>query len=261
MKHVECATLGDVPDAQVCVDETVERALTLEITCEGAGATAEAVDLSRSGCETSDCFAVEAKRAGATDLLVVRAVWRDGLHLTGVVTNVATGGSHTVTAEDLEKTYNPDWPRSGSQVLALLKWFSRQLALDILSARSPTTDGSPSVGPQPVLVGPAVPVQASPLSGSHPWIGWTLVAAGAVAGGAAGIVWWKDKDLAGCVAVVGDADPCREIHRTIVPAVILGAGAVAAIVAGSVVLSRGRSGRGEGRPFLPTFGRGAGGRF
>src|SRR4051794_33988087 len=32
-KHVECATLRDVPTAQICVDETVDRALTLEIRC------------------------------------------------------------------------------------------------------------------------------------------------------------------------------------------------------------------------------------
>lgn len=242
-KKVECTTLRDVPDAQICVDETVERALTLEIKCDGAGATAEPVDLSRSGCDAVDCFAVEAKHAGATDLVVVRAVWKDGLSLTGVVTNIATGRSRTITAVDLERTYNAEWPRSGSQVLALLKWFSRRLTIEILGERArATATVSSSDGRRPVLVAPAAPVPSAPPSHSRRWIGWTLVVGGAAAGIGAGIIWNKDKDAAGCVPVAGDGDPCRELHRTIVPAVVLGAGAVVALVAGSIVLLSGRDG-------------------
>jgi hypothetical protein len=260
-KHIDCATLGDVPDAHVCVDETVERALTLEIRCDGASATAEALDLSRSGCETADCFAVEAKRAGASELLVVRATWKDGLSLTGVMTNLTTGHSRSATAQDLEKTYNPEWPRSGSQVLALLKWFSRRLALDVLSDRARTSAANPSSGQAPVLVTPTVPPGPVPTSGTRRWIGWSLLAAGAFAGAGAAVVWSKDKDLAGCAAVAGDTDPCREVRRTIAPAIFLGAGAAAAVVVGTVVLIGGRTGDATLAVSVQPSGVGLGGRF
>jgi hypothetical protein len=236
-RHVECETLRDVPAAKICIDETVERALTLEIRCDGAGATAEAVDLSRSGCDTAECFAVAAKRAGASDLLVVHAAWKDGLSLTGTLTEVTTGRSRAVTAQDLEKTYNSEWPRSGSQVLALLKWFSRRVTLDVLGDRARNSGAAPSgSATAPVLVAPAQALPPPPPSRARKWIGWTLVGAGAVAGVAAAIVWSKDDDLTGCVAVAGDADPCREVHRTIIPTIALGVGAAAAIVAGTIVL-------------------------
>lgn len=261
-RRVECAMLRDVPDARICVDETVERALTLEITCEGAAAAADSVDLTRSGCETVDCFAVEARRAGASDLLVVRAAWKDGLSLTGEITNLATGRSRRVTAQDLEKAYNPEWPRSGSQVLALLKWFSRRVTLEVLADRARTAGiGEPGgVGP-PTIVLPAPAAQSAPPAHSRQWVGWTLVAAGAVAGASAAVVWSKDKDLAGCVAAAGDGDPCREVHRTIVPAIALGAGAVAAVVAGSIVLIGGRSGEAKLAVSLHPSGIMLGGRF
>lgn len=261
-KHVECATLRDVPDAQICIDETVERALMLEISCEGAGATAEAIDLSRSGCDTGDCFAAAARRGRATELLVVHAVWKDGLSLTGTITNLATGRARTVSAQDFEKTYNSEWPRSGSQVLALLKWFSRRLALDVLADRARsrgTGESATPVASAPLVTAPAMP--APPPSHSHRWIGWTLVGAGVLAGAAAGVVWSKDKDLAGCLPVAGDGDPCREVHRTIVPAIVLGVGAAAALVAGSIVLVSGRNGEAKVAVSLQPSGVVLGGRF
>jgi hypothetical protein len=261
-KHVECATLQDVPDAQICVDETVERALMLEIRCDGAGATAEAVDLSRSGCDTADCFAVAGKGAGATDLLVVHAAWKDGLSLTGTLTNVATGQSRTVTAQDLDKGYNADWPRSGSQVLALLKWFSRRVTLEVLGDRAREAGtGAPVATAASVLVAPTLPVQSAPPSHARRWVGWTLVGAGAVAGAAAAIVWSKDGDLAGCVPVSGDGDSCREVQRTIVPTIALGAGAVAAVVAGTIVLLGGRNGDSNLALSVQPSGVLVGGRF
>jgi hypothetical protein len=261
-KHVECATLRDVPSAQVCVDETVERALMLEIRCEGAGATAEAVDLSRSGCDTAECFAVAAKRAGATDLLVVHAVWKDGLTLTGTLTNVATGQSRAVTAQDLESSYNADWPRSGSQVVALLKWFSRRVALDVLGDRARgSSAGAPPNPTTPVLVAPVEPVPPAPPSHARKFIGWTLVGAGAVAGAGAVFAWSKNDDLTGCVAVAGDGDPCREVHRTIVPTIALGVGAAAAIVAGTIVLVGGKNSDPKVAVSLHPSGVLVGGRF
>lgn len=261
-KHVECETLRDVPDAQVCVDEVVERALRLEIGCEGAGATAEAIDLSRSGCDTGDCFAAAAGRAGATDLLVVHAVWKDGLSLAGTITNLATGRARTVSAQDFEKTYNSEWPRSGSQVLALLKWFSRRLALEILTDRTWAGGKGDSAGTSPpMLVSPAPGAIPVPPSRSRRWIGWTLIGAGTVAGAAAGIVWGKDKDLADCVPVAGDGDPCREVHRTVIPTIVLGAGAAAALVAGSIVLISGRDGGANVAFSLHPSGVLLGGRF
>jgi hypothetical protein len=258
-KRADCATLSDVPDAQLCVDETLERALTLEIRCEGSGASAEALDLSRSGCDAADCFAVEAKRTGATDLLLVRGAWKDGLSLTGTITNLATGRSRTVSAQDVEKTYNSEWPRSGPQVLALLKWFSRRVALDVLSLQA---SGPESAGPQaPLLVAPSAPPEAVASSSSHRWIGWTLLAAGALVGTGAAVLWRQDKELAGCAAVPGDADPCRELRRTIVPAIGLGAGAAAAILAGSIVLVGGRSSEAKLAISAQLSGVTLGGRF
>jgi len=83
----------------------------------------------------------------------------------------------------------------------------------------------------------------------------------ALAGAGAAVVWSKDKDLAGCAAVAGDTDPCREVRRTIAPAIFLGAGAAAAVVVGTVVLIGGRTGDATLAVSVQPSGVGLGGRF
>jgi hypothetical protein len=238
---VECAVLPDAPTSHVCLDETAERALTIEVKCGDRDVAAEAIDLSRAGCDTSACFAVEARRAGATHLLMVKGSWKDGLALTGTLMDLATGHSNTLTPWQFEKTYNAEWPRSGPQVLGLLKWFARETTLEVL-VRQTTAAGAGEPRPGPVvLVSPSVP--QAPTSTYLPrWVGWTLVGAGAAAGVGSWFLWNEDKDPSGCNPVAGDVDPCRRQHRTIVPAIALGVGAAGALLAGAIVLVRSQSG-------------------
>ena len=240
---VACPVLRDVPGSQVCVEETAERALTLEIKCDGAAATAEAIDLSRSGCGTADCFAVEARRAAATHLLVVRGTWKDGLVLSGNLTDLATGEARAVAPSDFETNYNAEWPRSGPQVLGLLKWFARETALRALATEERLVVGRSRNGGEVALIAPPknAPV---PERGAHEarWLGWALVGAGVAAGAAGWFVWQQDKDLTACSSVSGDTDPCRRLNRTVVPAVALGLGAIGAFIGGSIILLRGRDG-------------------
>jgi hypothetical protein len=122
-----CKTLGDVPESNICVDETTAHALTLQIECLPGDLTASAVDLSRSGCETSDCYKVEALKAGATHLLVINAAWGDsGLTIGGKITDLADGKVTAFAPTNFAPRYSDIWPRTEPHVLALLKWIARE---------------------------------------------------------------------------------------------------------------------------------------
>jgi hypothetical protein len=253
----DCSLLQDAPASLVCIDETATRALTIEIKCGARDATAEAIDLSRSGCDTAACFMVEARRAGATHLLMVAANWKDGLALAGILTDLADGKSTTLTPQNFEKKYNSDWPRSGPQVLGLLKWFARETAVAVL-----VHDATAGTAIKQARVIPAAPpIQSAYSSRPSRWVGWTLVGTGGAAGVGSWLFWRQDKNLVSCASVPGDVDPCRRQHRTILPALALGAGAVGAILAGSVVLVRRRPGDEQLTLIVDPSGLSLGGTF
>jgi hypothetical protein len=250
-----CRVIGDLPGSGVCVDQTPSSALTLQIRCEGAATSAEAIELSRSGCDTAACFAAEASKAGATQLLVVRGAWKDGLAFEGTLTSLGRGSSRPVRPQDFEKGYNPDWPRSGPQVLAILKWFAREVARSELVREE---EAAPRIVIPPP---PGPPPGAPPQPPSRRWLGMTLIAAGLGAGIAGGIVWERDGQRTGCTSVPDDPDPCRRVQRTIVPALVLAGVGAGALIGGSIVLWR--DAKGDPRVAFSVHATGAliGGRF
>jgi hypothetical protein len=228
-----CAELGDAPGSGICVDETAARALSREIVCDGSDASAEAVDLSAAGCETVECFRAEAGRLGANYLLLVSGSWRDGLSVAGNLISLSDGSTVAVGPRE---GYNAVRPRTGPQVLGIMKWVARDAIARLLLAAVP----APSL-PAPVtttaidLTPPPVPAGAG--SNLAP-LGWTLVGAGAVAAAASVWLFVVDRSDVDCSMIVGDPQPCERERRTIVPAIGLAIGSGVALLTGTLLLVR-----------------------
>jgi hypothetical protein len=262
-----CKTLGDVPESNICVDETTAQALTLQIECVPGDLTANAIDLSRSGCETSDCYKVEAVKAGATHLLVITAAWGDsGLTVAGEITDLADGKVTAFAPANFAPRYSDVWPRTEPHVLALLKWITReQTGRTLLAAFDAETAGGkgtvPAAIPSSVPPPPATstPQPLAPPEASAPdyrWVGWTLIGAGVVAGAGSLFAWHKNGSLSDCGGTT-----CRQQLHTIVPTVALGVGGAAALVTGVIVLVREQHDQGGLSLFLHPTGVALGGTF
>jgi hypothetical protein len=230
-----CAEVGDAPGSRVCVDETAARALAREIDCSSTDASAEAIELAGSTCESTDCFQSEARRAGATHLLLVTGTWRDGFAVSGTMESLAGAGRTPVGPGP---DYNPQRPRTGPQVLAILKWVARDAVADELRRDRQRVAAIVTPAPPPVVAAPAVspPPAATPESRGHKAIGWTLIGAGVGAGAASGWLFAIDKRGTDCAALPSDPEPCSKVRRTLIPAIGLGVGAAAALVGGLVLV-------------------------
>jgi hypothetical protein len=260
-----CKTLGDVPESNICVDETTEQALTLQIECLPGDLTANAVDLSRSGCETSDCYKVEAVKAGATHLLIITAAWGDsGLIIAGKITDLADGKVTAFAPTNFAPRYSDIWPRTEPHVLALLKWITReQASRTLLAAFDAETAGGKGTGAAAL---PSVPPPATstpeplapPEASAHDyrWVGWSLIGAGVVAGAGSLFAWHKNGAPNDCGGVT-----CRQQLHTIVPTVALGVAGAAGLVTGVIVLVREQRDEGGLSLFLHPTGVALGGTF
>jgi hypothetical protein len=258
--------LGDAPESQVCVDETTEQALTRQIECVPGDLTANAIDLSRSGCETAGCYEVEARKAGATHLLVVAAAWSDsGLTVAGKVTDLHDGTVVSFAPAAFAPRYSVVWPRTEPQVLGLLKWFAReQTGRTMLAAYDAEKAGGK--GGEPAAAPASPSLATAPLTAPTPptadagsdyrWGGWVLLGAGVAAGVGSAVVWHKNGELSDCNGVT-----CRKELHTIVPTVVLGAVAAGALVTGAIVLLHERHDRGGLTLFLHPTGVVLGGNF
>ena len=263
-----CKTLGDVPESNICVDETTEHALTRQFECSPGDLTADAVDLSRSGCDTSGCYEVEARKAGATHLLVISGAWGDaGLTVAGRFIDLSDRSVHPVTPTDFAPRYSVDWPRTEPQVLALLKWLTRaQTGAALLDAYDAEKAGGKGVAAvavvAPASAAPEIPTVPAAAPPDRTWLGWTLIGAGVIAGVGSAIVWSMNGDGRECDAgVVDDPSACRRVVRTAVPAAALGAAALGGLVGGTIVLIEERRGRGDVTLFLHPSSVALGGRF
>jgi len=228
-----CSEIGDALGSGVCVDETSARALSLERACAPTDATAEAVDLSGVGCGDAACFEAEARRRGATDLLLVRATWADGLQVGGTLRDL--NGAQAVSIKP-PATYNSQRPRTGPQVLGILKWVARSAVAGELRriAEAPPILATPA--PPPMVVAPVI--RAVPEPQSHAALGWTLVGAGLVAGAAGGWLLAINGSGTSCTSLPGDSEPCAKERRTLIPGAGVTVAAAAALVTGVVLLVR-----------------------
>jgi hypothetical protein len=232
-----CSEIGDAPGSRVCVDETLARALSREIECGTADCSAEPIELSGAACQTAGCFRGEAEKAGASHLLLVTAGWHDGLAVTATLTSLRGGQDESVGPAP---GYNPQRPRTGPQVLAILKWVARDAALGELRRAHAAGLARAAVTTVPVVAPTVVapPLLAAPERSSHTTLAWTLIGAGVAAGAASGWLFSTDKADTECATIAGDPEPCSKVRRTLVPAVGLGIGAAAALVSGVVLLFR-----------------------
>jgi hypothetical protein len=261
-----CQEVGDLPGSRVCVDQSAVIALSREIECRPSDTSAEAIDLSRSGCDTTACFDAVARQAGATHLLMMSASWRDGLAATGSLTSLETG---RVTMLGPGPGYNPEKPRSGPQVLAILKWLARDaVTRELQRLRQDRPKATETGRPPEVSSRPAFAIAESPSSAAAPessshraLLGWTLVGAGLVAGVASGWLFAVDRTGTSCSSIAGDPDPCAKERRTIIPAASLGLGALGGLVAGGVILVRGQGDGSRLAAFVQPGGVLVSGRF
>jgi hypothetical protein len=229
-----CSEIGDAPGSGVCVDETAARALSRERACDPADAPAEALDLSGVGCQDAACFEAEARRLGATHLLLVHATWADGLQVGGTLRALAGASATSIR---LPATYNPQRPRTGPQVLGILKWVARLAVADELGriSEAPALAVAPPP-PEPLVAAPTVPAVAE--RRGHALLGWTLVGAGIAAGVAGGWLLAINGQGTSCAPLAGDSDPCAKERRTLIPGAGVTVAAAAALVTGVVLLVR-----------------------
>jgi hypothetical protein len=245
-----CKLLGDAPTTGVCVDETSEAALSTEIECQPGDLTAQAIDLSRSGCEAASCYEVEARRAGATHLLVVVGGWQTGgFTVSGRITDLSDGSVHPFAPTDFASGYSIDWPRTGPQVLGILKWLARSETGEKLVEQKAADRAVEKGAAAPAIVAvapPPLPSSAPPEPAGRAWVGWTLIGAGVAAGVAGGIVWSMNGDGRDCAGDSGaDQSVCRRRLKTAVPSLALGAAALGGLIGGTVVLIKEARGRGD----------------
>ena len=160
-------------------------------------------------CADASCLADLAKTSGATDVLIARGGRNGsyGYHVELRLWNAATGETVPAIA-DCSVCSGPQMTDSVAQAAGPL--------LDRVGSRTPPPAVSPptpatAVAPSPVLVTPTNPppsVRLEPLSG-YRILGWSLVAAGAGAAVAGGILWSFDGKGTDCVA-----SSCKSTYRT-----------------------------------------------
>jgi hypothetical protein len=236
-----CPEMSDAPGSGVCADETAAHALGPDVECAPGDARAEVLDVA-ARCEDAPCFEAEARRAGATHLLLVHGAWVDGLVLGGTMRALDGSGAWPV---QLPGTFNPQRPRTGPQVLGVLKWAAR-LAVGEELRRAAAAPAAVVSTPPAVVSTPAQPPPAIDQQPSHVALGWTLVGAGAAAGAAGAWLLAVNGQSTSCSGIPGDPDPCDRERRTLIPGIGVTVGAAVALVAGVVVLVRGRRPRPAG---------------
>jgi hypothetical protein len=236
-----CPEISDAPGSGICADEMAAHVLSLDVECAPGDARAEVLDVP-ARCEDAPCFEAEARRAGATHLLLVHGAWVDGLVLGGTMRALDGSGAWPV---QLPGTFNPQRPRTGPQVLGILKWAAR-LAVGEELRREAAAPALVVATPLAVLSTPAQPPPAIEEPPSHAGLGWTLVGAGAAAGVAGAWLLAVNGQGTSCSGIPGDPDPCDRERRTLIPGIGVTVGAAAALVAGVVVLVRDRRPRTAG---------------
>jgi hypothetical protein len=231
---VACAEMSDAAGSGVCADETAAQALSVEIACGPGDSHADVIELTGAACDDVACFEAEATRRGATHLLLVHGAWVDGFVVGGTLRALAGPGA---VALQLPGSYNRQRPRTGPQVLGILKWAARTaVAEELRRAAMPPA----SVAPKPVIVAaqPAPTPSAVEERSGHAVLGWTLVGAGVVAGAAGAWLLAINGQGVSCSGITGDPDPCARERRTLIPGASVTVGAAVALVAGVIVLVR-----------------------
>jgi hypothetical protein len=179
-------------------------------------------------CADASCLPDFAKTSGATDVLIARGGRNGsyGYHVELRLWNAATGETAPAIA-DCSVCSGPQMTDSVAQAAGPL--------LDQVGARTPQPPVPP---PAPIAVSPPSPVLINPTNSppsvtlesasGHRILGWSLVAAGAGAGVAGGILWSFDGKGTDCVG-----SSCKSTYRTEGEGIALLAGGLVAAGVGA----------------------------
>ncbi len=218
-----------VVDAVELPDSLADIRANLRGTLENA-VTVHNYDLGPDGgaCADRECVKVAAAQSGATDVLIATGGRNEmrGYHVELRVWNVASDREDHAVAE--------------CNVCAALQMVETVKGVaSALLDRIPTLHANLAAAAPP----PAVPTGPPLLTTAPPpprdtrarkAVGWSLIGAGIAGGVASGILFGINGHTGDCLT--GVADSCAQQRHTLVPASITAGAAVAAIVAGIVVV-------------------------
>jgi hypothetical protein len=220
-----------VVDAVELPDSLADIRANLRGTLENA-VTVHNYDLGPDGgaCADRECVKVAAAQSGASDVLIATGGRNEmrGYHIELRVWNVASDREDHAVAE--------------CNVCAALQMVDTVKGVaSALLDRIPTLHANlAAVAPPAVPTGPVLTAtDTAPRrnGGARRVVGWTLIGAGIAGGVASGVLFALNGHDADCgVAPLDGASPCKGERKTLVPASITAGAAVAAIVAGVVLV-------------------------
>jgi hypothetical protein len=213
----------DLPDSLADIRANLRGAMENAVTVHN-------YDLGPDGgaCADRECVKVAAAQSGATDVLIATGGRNEmrGYHIELRVWNVASDREDHAVAE--------------CNVCAALQMVDTVKGVaSALLDRVPTLHANLAAVPAPAVpTGPPLLATAdtSPphASNTRRVVGWTLIGAGIASGIASGVLFAILGRQTDCLDGVNDS--CAQEHRTLLPASITAGAAVAAIVAGIVVI-------------------------
>jgi hypothetical protein len=217
-----------VVDAVDLPDSLADIRANLRGTLENA-VTVHNYDLGPDGgaCADRECVKVAAAQSGATDVLIATGGRNEmrGYHVELRVWNVASDREDHAVAECNVC--------AALQMVETVKGVASALLdrIPTLHANLATAAPPPAVPTGPPLLTTAVPPPRD--TRTRKAVGWTLIGAGVASGVASGILFGINGHLGDCLP---DGTNCVRERHTLVPAGITAGAAVAAIVAGIIVI-------------------------
>jgi hypothetical protein len=216
----------------VCEDMTRERALARMAICGSTDKVPYVIEMPASPCRTENCLRADAKRLGATHLMLVQGKTLEfGLDVAIDLVDLTTGAVSAKRYKDYfpanEREQATTLPRTEPQVLAIIHGMARDLAHATLhDAIAGIDPAGPPTGLGPLAVPP--PTGVEPAREAH-LFSWGLATGGLLTAGGGVYLWTLDGSGRGCTEIPGEGERCLHRLRTW-PATIglIGAGAVAA---------------------------------
>jgi hypothetical protein len=195
-----------------------------------------------AACNTPDCYRKVAETTGATYVLRVDGSYADYRYqLQILIWNRQTDGIVSSDRDRCKLCLADD----------ILRIARNQTAYVIGKAFAGEPATAPGhMSPAPVAGDPHGSVTdpmgfhnpAASQPQPHRWLGWTLGAAGVLAGVTSVLFLVDDKQKIDCGSPPGDTAACAMQRRTTTPAIAFAAGAVGGLVAGTIILVRGHDG-------------------
>jgi hypothetical protein len=237
----------DLPDSLADIRANLRGALENAVTNHD-------YDLGPGGgaCPDRECVKVAATQAGATDVLI------------------ATGGRNEMRGYHIElRVWNVASDREDHAVAECNVCAALQMVETVKGVAGALLDRIPTLHANLVTVVPPPPPPAPVVTAPEPVhhersnarriTGWTLIGAGFVGAATSAILFALDGHGTDCNTT--DSDPCAASMHTVLPASIVAGGAVAALVAGVVLIQTGETNHKSLTVSASPFGLTVGGRL